>query len=393
MVGSPPPEGGRVTHANWRTAPWSRWSYLHTRELIPTANISRGGGPVWALRRQRLDLGQVTYRTPEQEHRTVAEFLDRSWTDALVVLNRGAIQVEEYRNEMQPDTRHISMSVGKSLTSLVIGILVDRGLIDVAGLITDYIPELMNTACTGATVQHALDMQVANGWYAESSSGWYGDAAAGAADSSLLEVACGWLPPQAGAATTLFDFMLRSRSDGRHGRRVQYSCLNTDALALIAERVTGQRFADLVANLLWMPAGMEFDGDLTVDLGGTAVADGGYCITARDFARIGQLVLNRGEVDGRRVVPEAWISEYGKPNPRPFHPGSYGSDWPGAAYHNHWWQMDDRLMAVGVHGQMIAVDYETKTVVVFLSSAPESNDLSQALAQRRIVSAISSAFR
>jgi CubicO group peptidase (beta-lactamase class C family) len=385
MVGSPPPLAARVTLANWRYAPFNRWAYLHMRELIPTANISRGQGPVWDLPRAAFDFDEVSYQVPGTDAQTVGEFLDHSWTDCLIVLNRGRIVAEEYRNAMRADSRHLSMSVGKSITSLVIGVLVGRGLIETQSLITDYIPELAGSACGGATVQHALDMEVANGWHE--------DYDTDTTDDPRLEVACGWLPAQLGMASTLFDFMLESRSDRRHGERIQYSCLNTDVLGLVAERVTGSRFADLVSETLWAPAGMEFDADLTVDPGGTAVADGGYCIAARDFARLGQLALNRGMAADRRVVPAAWITEYQTPNHRPFHPASYGADWPGASYHNQWWQMDGRLFAVGVNGQLIAVDYDTETVVVILSSAPEPNDASQGVTRRRVVDAISAALR
>jgi CubicO group peptidase (beta-lactamase class C family) len=171
-----------------------------------------------------------------------------------------------------------------------------------------------------------------------------------------------------------------------------YSDLNPDALGMIAERVTGSRFADIVSQALWIPAGMEFDADITLDPSGFALADGGYCIAARDFARIGQLTLAGGVANGRRVVPEGWIAEYRTPHRKPFQERSYGSDWPGAAYHNQWWQMDGRLYAVGVHGQMIAVDDDTETVVVFLSSAPEPNVVSQQMTQRCIVDAIAAAM-
>jgi CubicO group peptidase (beta-lactamase class C family) len=108
---------------------------------------------------------------------------------------------------------------------------------------------------------------------------------------------------------------------------------------------------------------------------------------------VGMVISISGDFEGRRVVPEQWIDEYLQPHRTQFHPNSYGSDWPGASYHNQWWKMDGRLFAVGVHGQMIAVDFNTETVVVFLSSAPEPNDLSQGLTQRAVVDAISSALR
>jgi CubicO group peptidase (beta-lactamase class C family) len=69
----------------------------------------------------------------------------------------------------------------------------------------------------------------------------------------------------------------------------------------------------------------------------------------------------------------------------PFDPTSYGIELGGALYRNQWWLLDGRSFALGIHGQMIAIDVEAEVVVGFLSSAPEPNDHEQRRAQRRIV--------
>ena len=65
---------------------------------------------------------------------------------------------------------------------------------------------------------------------------------------------------------------------------------------------------------------------------------------------------------------------------------------PGASYHNQWWLFDDRSFALGIHGQMIAVDFKADMVVVFVSSAPEPNSPEQRRMQRRIVGALAQAL-
>jgi CubicO group peptidase (beta-lactamase class C family) len=376
MAGFPPARESRVSLANWQTAPFNRWGFLHTRELIPTANVSRGEGNVWRLERGTGGLGATEIQGLPGT-RTLGEFLDDSWTDGMIVLHRGRIELEAYRNAMQPGTRHVAMSVSKSITSLLIGTLVGHGLIDPRTLVTSVVPELADTAYHGATIQHVLDMQVANAWredyVGEDSEYW------------RLDVAAGWLPPREGAAGTLFDFMKASRREGNHGERIQYSSLNTDVLGLVAERAAGAHVAELASTLLWQPAGMEFDADLTLDRGGSAAVDGGFCITLRDMARIGQLFLNGGRANGIQVVPAEWITSCRQPRPMPFDPSSYGIELGGALYRNQWWLLDGRSFALGIHGQMIAIDVEAEVVVGFLSSAPEPNDHEQRRAQRRIV--------
>jgi CubicO group peptidase (beta-lactamase class C family) len=384
MVGSPPPPDKQVGLHNWQLSPFNRWSFQHTREVIPSANVGRGSGTSSALGPAPAPVGEVEFESSMGERMTIADFLDQSWTDGFLVLHGGRIAFEAYRNGMREDTRHLAMSVSKSITSLVVGILAGRGLIDVDALVTRYVPELAGTAFEGATIQHLLDMEVANAWHED----YFSDAT----EYWRLDVACGWLPPREDAPASLFEFLKQTSRDGRHGERIQYSSPNPDLLGLIAERVAGAPFAEVVSRELWAPMGAEFDADLTVDPVGMAVADGGFCLALRDFGRVGQLFLNGGSVGTRQVVPRAWIEECRRPNPKPFHPTSYGADLPGASYHNQWWAIDGRSFALGIHGQMIAIDQQAGVVVVFNSSPPEPNATAQRLTQRRIVSAVSPAL-
>ena len=60
MAGAAPyPDERRVTLANWQDPPFSRWGFQHIADLIPTARIRRGDGPVWSLPRAERDLGAV----------------------------------------------------------------------------------------------------------------------------------------------------------------------------------------------------------------------------------------------------------------------------------------------------------------------------------------------
>ena len=384
MVGHPPPPELRVGLHNWQQAPFNRWAFQHTRQLIPTANVSRGDGPVWELGQAPQPLGDVSFRAADGGSRTLSEFLDQSWTDGLLVLHRGRVAFEAYRNAMTPKTRHIAMSVSKSITSLVIGSLVGKGLIDVNALAVHYVPELAGSAFDGATIRHLLDMTVANAWredyFTDTTEFW------------RLDVACGWIPPRGDAPASLFEFFKQTRREGRHGEQFAYSSLNPDLLGLIAERVTDMASPDIASRELWAPMGAEFDADLMVDPTGLAVADGGYCIALRDFGRVGQLFLNGGAAHGVQVIPESWIADTRRMETLPFHPTSFGADIPGARYRNQWWLIDGRICAMGIHGQLIAIDEQAEMVAVFLASPPEPNSTPQRMEQLRIVAALSAAL-
>jgi CubicO group peptidase (beta-lactamase class C family) len=123
--------------------------------------------------------------------------------------------------------------------------------------------------------------------------------------------------------------------------------------------------------------GAEFDAEVTVDPRGNPMADGGICATLRDIARFGLLFLERGAVQGRRVVPDAWIADTirgAADGPDAFTAGDNPPGYPpGAHYRNCWWVRDPGAPfchASGINGQNVFVHWPTQTVVAKLSTWP-----------------------
>jgi CubicO group peptidase (beta-lactamase class C family) len=306
MVGSPPFTADRlVTLANWQQGPYNRWAFQHVRELIPTAAIPRGDGPVWELERDERDLSDIGFTTRDGEL-TVGELLDGTCTDGFLVLHRGVIVTEQYRNGLRPGTPHLLMSVSKSITGLVAGALAGRGALDVTATVDSIVPELKATSFRGATVQQLLDMRTGTK-YSED----YRDPDAEIAVSDRVYL---WSPddgrPRPGDALEYFASLV---NDGEHGGPFRYRSILVDVLAWVLERAADERFPDLVASELWQPMGAERDAEITVDSCGNPLADGGISATLRDAGRIGQLALQRGRAGtgggGRQVVPADWLDD------------------------------------------------------------------------------------
>src|SRR5204862_5474770 len=100
-----------------------------------------------------------------------------------------------------------------------------------------------------------------------------------------------------------------TKSDGAHGGAVHYVSPNTDLLGWVIERAAGERYADLMSELLWKPMGAARSAYITVDRLGAPRCAGGVCATARDLARVGQLILDGGARGSRQIVPESWIDD------------------------------------------------------------------------------------
>src|SRR5436853_133654 len=105
MTGVPPfPSDGQVTLANWQDPPYNRWGFQHVRELIPTANISRGLGKRWMLQRAERDLDGLALSIGGRRLIDFPAFLDETYTDGILVLHRGKVVLERYLNGMRTDT-------------------------------------------------------------------------------------------------------------------------------------------------------------------------------------------------------------------------------------------------------------------------------------------------
>jgi CubicO group peptidase (beta-lactamase class C family) len=78
-----------------------------------------------------------------------------------MIRHKGVIVSESYMNGVDARTKRLGMSMGKTLTSMLIGSLIEQGVISSSALLEDYVPELAGTGYGGgATVQNALDMCV-----------------------------------------------------------------------------------------------------------------------------------------------------------------------------------------------------------------------------------------
>jgi CubicO group peptidase (beta-lactamase class C family) len=365
MAGVPPfPEQSLVTLANWQDPPFNRWAFQHIRELIPTARIARAGDPESLPRAERDVLG-FPFRYGDREL-TVAEMLEETYTDGFLVLHQGRVVAEHYFNGMAPDVPHLLMSVSKSVTSAIAGVLAGRGALKVSDAVEDIVPELRGTSFAGATVQDLLDMRAGTRFDEN-----YENLDA---DVRTYERVYLWRPdnedPRPADALGYFATL---RNDGPHGGPFRYRSILTDVLAWVIERAGGARLHQLITRELWQPMGAEFDAEITVDGHGNPMADGGICASLRDLARFGQLYLE----GGRGIVPKDWIEDTIRGAPDGAQAFAEGDDSPGyppgAHYRNCWWVRDPGVpfyQASGINGQNIFVHVASQTVIAKFSTWP-----------------------
>jgi CubicO group peptidase (beta-lactamase class C family) len=371
MAGAPPfPPERLVSLANWQDPPYNRWGFQHIRDLIPTARIRRGDGPTWELPRGERDLSTV--RLPFGDRSVdLATFLDETWTDGLLVLHPGRVVHERYLNGLRSDTTHLLMSVSKSVTSVVCGSLVVDGRLAPEDLVTAHCPELAGSSWDGCTVRHLLDMRAGTRFNED-----YADLDA---DVRVYEQVYLWRPrTNPDLPDDILAYYATLANQGVHGGPFDYRSILTDVLAWVMERAAGARLADLISERLWQPMGAEFDAEITVDAHGNPMADGGICVTLRDLARFGQLLIagGVGGPDGRPVIPSAWLHDTLTPDPDSV--AAYGATQPdeqrlGSYYRNQFWVLDPSgpiYRGSGINGQSVFVHGPGQVVIAKLSTWP-----------------------
>lgn len=224
-------------------------------------------------------------------------------TQGVLIIQNDSIVYEKCIGDMAIDKAAGVFSVTKSVTSLLCGIAVDEGRIkSIDDPVTDYLPELLkkDPMWQKLTIRHLLDMR----------SGLDFD------DTYSLRLKRKDIKRLNAMARLNYGHNIMAQVKKlkfrcEPGTEHNYESMTTEILCLVIERATGRRYADYLAEKVWMPLGMESSAFLTYDSRKhhTAHAFGGLALTMLDLAKIGRLYLNKGMWNGKRIVSESWIQQ------------------------------------------------------------------------------------
>ncbi len=295
----------------------------------------------------------------EGTRRDVRGFLSSTDTSALLVSKAGQLCFEEYFLTGGRTVNWISWSVAKSFVSALVGIALEEGHItDIADAIDRYAPALEGSAYEGVTIRDVLQMSSGARWSED-----YSDP-----DSDVIRFG-----NAIAAGGSLDAFVAGTQRATPPGTVCQYNSADTQALGSLLVGATGRSLTDYMQEKLHAPLGMECPGHWLLDSHGMEMAFGGLCLTARDFAKIGELFRQGGRMHGRQIVPEAWVRASVVPSADHLQVGKVlvgGHVFP-FGYGFQWWvPAGDRgeFSAIGVYNQFVFVDPSREVVVVKLSA-------------------------
>jgi len=311
-------------------------------------------------------------------------------TDALLVAHRGKLVYEWYSHEDIAHLPHIVFSVSKSITASLAGVLVGQGLLDPAAQVTDYLPELGDSAYRDCSVQQVLDMTVSLDF----------EERYDAKEGKFVEyrISTGWHPADPDQVDfCLHDFLISlAPGPGPNGQVFEYKSPNSDLLGWILESIAEERLADLFSKHLWQPMGAESDAYITVDRKGAPRTAGGFCAIPRDLLRFGELMRNDGCSGDLQIIPAQWVQECREGGDHEVwkRGGAIIEKFPRGSYRNKWYQTGNAhraFCAIGIHSQWIYIDPVAEVVIVKLSSQGDALNAELAAVNLRAFEAICAA--
>ncbi|MFN8466007.1 MAG: serine hydrolase [Caldilineaceae bacterium] len=369
MRGFPPDPAGLVTHANQLYGPYNRWSFQNELPLNHVVDVWRGDGSVALVPYALRDLSAVTYRNRLGTEFSFDDMVELSYTDGIVVVHHGRIIYERYLNGMQPHTLHAWASGSKSMTGVLAALLAHEGLFDPQATVAAYLPELAQSGFGDATLQQVMDMTT--------SVRFLEDEIDPVSENLNYSIALGWRAQPAGytGPSSVYEILPTMRKGGEHGVRFVYLTPNTDVLAWLLKRLLNKSLAQIMHERIWSQLGVERDAFWIVGPTAAETAGSGLLTTLRDMARFGQLLLQRGEFDGRRILPSAVVEDIERGGDLDaFARGpAAGPGNQGWSYHHQWWHTHNAnraYLAMGYGGQLLYIDPVAQMVVAKFSSFP-----------------------
>jgi CubicO group peptidase (beta-lactamase class C family) len=292
------------------------------------------------------------------------KLLKRLNTVAIVVIKNGSLVYEKYWGGYSDSSLSNSFSMAKSITSLLIGAAIKEGKIkSVDEAVGNYLPEFKEGLAATLKIKDLLTMSSGSNWdeayanpFSVTTEAYYG--------SDLRKTATG--------------VTIKKEPGTYHS----YKSGDTELLALILEKATGKSLSEYASEKLWQPLGAEHPA-----LWSTDRKDGvekAYCCfnsNARDFARIGQLMLDSGRWKGIAIIDPVYYSQSIAPCSIPDESGR-----PCNYYGYQWWiapAYPGVFYARGILGQYTIVIPSNNIVIVrlghkrsgtFINGLPEEVD-------------------
>jgi CubicO group peptidase (beta-lactamase class C family) len=261
---------------------------------------------------------------------------------SLLILKNDTLRFEWYKKGYSANTAHNVKSAAKSVTSLLTGIAIDKGFLNVDTRLKDIFPGAAVDSIAGkVTVRDLLTM---HGGFPYSEYGYFW-------------LVCTSLNPVAS--------ILKQRQRIEPGDSSVYSNIGAYLLGLAVAKAANMKLEEFADKFLFSPLGIRYH-EWEKDLRGNTVCAGDLFLCQRDFAKIGYLMLKKGAINGDRIVSEEWIKESTLKK-------NVVKDFPSDLDYGYLWWLDNMhspgaFFALGSGGQILYISPQDNAVIVVTSA-------------------------
>jgi len=321
-------------------------------EIFPVRWVAKSSEPL-ALRRARAEPAVRVGLFGDLD-----SYLRYNRATGLLILKGDTILAERYQYERKPEHRMMSFSMAKTLVALMFGIALEERKIDSIDDRADkYVPGLAGTAYGETPIRHLLTMS-SGIQFRELNDG------SGSGDNTILGRASQG-QQSAGGVATVAAFRTREAAPGE---RYNYASADTQVLGLVLRAATGKSLGEYLQEKIWQPMGAEADATWVIDRGGYETAFSSFSATLRDWGRLGMLLANGGTLNGKQIVPAAWLREQTRGQARYRSAGRFD---PYDGYGYQTWVIPGKggqFALTGFRGQAVYVDPVSKLVMVHMAA-------------------------
>lgn len=329
--------------------------FTHYDKIFPVDLLTPSAHPRVYARAVRPVEG-LTYEF-EGRTTTIGDYMARANVDSLMVLSKGKVVFETYRNGTGPETSHSIWSASKSYTITILGIAMKEGVIkSLDDTVETYAPQFKGTAYGPVPLRYVAMMSSGVQFFHDK----------GKPNRNDMYVALL-------GGKNLDDFAASLGTRVPPGTDFNYLATDTHVLSAAIRGAYGKRYVDIVQEKLWGPAGFSGPASWSKHAVGPAGVSFGHCclqLRLQDFAHLGQLYLDGLVVDGKPLAPKGWIDLVTHPRAPFQEPGDKAR-----GYAMQFWvpkDYQDEAMALGAFGQLMWVDRKRGVVIAQLAANPDN---------------------
>ncbi|MCR4582987.1 MAG: beta-lactamase family protein [Prevotella sp.] len=303
--------------------------------------------------------------TPDSVEKAMDGFFQQAAADSMdihsvMIVRDGSVVYSRWQSEGADSVPHVLHSVSKTFTATAVGLAIADGKMALTDKIVSFFPDKLP-----ADVSDNLKAMTVR---------------------DLLTMSCGHDDDPTGvtrnAGQDWVSAFLAYPVVHQPGTFYCYNSLGTYVLSAIVQQVTGQKVVDYLDARLFQPLHIDKpkweESPQGINTGGW-----GLYLKTEDLAKMGQLLLQKGEWNGQQLIPAAWVGEMSKKQVESINPGTRleqaeergmtkeTSDWMQGYGYQMWRCRPGCFRADGARGQYIIVVPDRNAVIAITSDVAD----------------------